>query len=559
MLRTLPPSYRLEEASGPFGRIIKVAFSIDLIPAAEEVVTFELHLEGKFPFQAPKLYCRTSFTKPSFADGRDLLKDVMLINWTPSLTLSDIVRRLPEFINASVVNVPLLDPLEIGQFHLGQPISLATWDFQLHMGIFRCKEVDSASKSDQFMAVSQSVIIQLEPCTQHPEYGYMLSWASLYSLENIQRQKRDPNRLTFKWKQMGDEPAYQQTLLMPEAEACISLISSNMRDLGVLVKKRNPIATLNEEEVTAKSVKKVHINEILEAIAVYESNFEANLSLFMINSLMELYQQAIEYFSALNDPRYDIFLDKLHTMLSNDTVLTLLRSKSQEEVKSDHPTHHILMEDGPSQANPASHEAPHQIPAEVLYESFPQPPQKSSMLQSVELPKPQEAAAIDFEEEFKNDELVPEHPNIASELSKSDAISQEVQMFDLADAEAIDIEAPFIEENKQVEPNLQAHTEASKQIEEFVSNEKVDLQEQPQSLQELPDEFKPLEIEESQPLSQEDQHLIHRDQQPSVEEELRLVASEEQQEDSEASQPKVQEDQQLNDPEEQHVEAADQS
>ncbi len=44
------------------------------------------------------------------------------------------------------------------------------------------------------------------------------------------------------------------------------------------------------------------------------------LTLDVVNTLMVLYQKAVEYFSALEDPAYEDFLDKLHVMLSREDV-----------------------------------------------------------------------------------------------------------------------------------------------------------------------------------------------------------------------------------------------
>mmetsp|Transcript_29426 Transcript_29426/g.52678 ORF Transcript_29426/g.52678 Transcript_29426/m.52678 type:complete len:501 (+) Transcript_29426:63-1565(+) len=490
MLRTLPPTYRLVEDTSPFGKVIRVTLNLDLIPLAEEVVTFELHLEGRFPFTAPKLYCRTAFTKPSFADGRDLLKDVMSIQWTPSLTLSDIVHRLPEFVNSTAANITTLDPFEVGHFHLGQPINMSFWDFQLHMGIFRCQEIDGAVKKERYMAVSETVIIELEPSTQYPQFGHMLSWASIYSLDGIQRQKKDPERLIFKWKQMGEEAAYQQTLLMPEAEACIGLISANMRALGVLVKKRNPIATLKEEEVTVKSVKKIHINEILETIAVYESNFETNMNLYMINSLMELYQQAIEYFSALNDPRYDVFLDKLHTMLSNDIVQTLLRSGPAEERRESPQKASPRKEEPQKEAHPSEplklFEPPQKEAHHLFPPSVPKKAEKSE--EKAEISNEVVSKAEEEEKEIHLEELSDDHSH--HHEAKSHAIAQEAQMHDLTDAVPFDNEAIIhYEEHKEENCPESTHAEGKQAVnDDPSSNEKAENKPEDPELQALKDD-----------------------------------------------------------------------
>ena len=40
-------------------------------------IQFDLYLEGKYPFQAPKLLCETVTSFPSASDGRDLLPEIL--------------------------------------------------------------------------------------------------------------------------------------------------------------------------------------------------------------------------------------------------------------------------------------------------------------------------------------------------------------------------------------------------------------------------------------------------------------------------------------------------
>jgi hypothetical protein len=334
MLHSLSASYRLvEEDRSPFGLLIRVTLGLDLVPDVEEPVTFELHLEGMFPFQAPRLNCLTSFTKPSLADGRDLLSDVVQCPWTPSLKIYEIVLKLPEFVvnpsqNTAAALGRRLNPFEFGQFCLGQPISLDTWELQPNMRLFSCREIETASKEACFIAVTQTVILQLEPSAQHPDFGSMTSWASLYSLDHIQRCNTHPDHLTLMWKQMGEQPPYSQVLEMPEAEACVALILSNLHSLEEFMAQQQLSATIKAEEVTLQSIDKVSIDEILEAIACCEAELDNRLTLQAVKSLMELYQRAIEHLSAHCDSRFEVFLHKLHGMLGNDEVIALLRGET---------------------------------------------------------------------------------------------------------------------------------------------------------------------------------------------------------------------------------------
>ena len=58
-------------------------------------------MDGKFPFSPPKVILRSHYTNPSLADGRDILGDVLQKQWTPSITVIDLLRLIPDFIISS--------------------------------------------------------------------------------------------------------------------------------------------------------------------------------------------------------------------------------------------------------------------------------------------------------------------------------------------------------------------------------------------------------------------------------------------------------------------------
>lgn len=213
---------------------------------------------------------------------------------------------------------------------------LDTWDRKQGMASFQSIELDPQNpkfKKNRRLVVTHSVLLQLEVSSQFPGIGHLVSWATLQALSNIKRSKADPSKLTFQWKQMGSSPPFSQLFQVTDADSCIDLISRNMNRMGAIVKRQNPLPNLKEEEVTSKSLRRTKIDEILQSIAVYESNLETNLNIDMINSLMSLYQQAIEYYSALNDDRFQDFIMRLHKMLGNEVIQTVLQSQHEVSAK----------------------------------------------------------------------------------------------------------------------------------------------------------------------------------------------------------------------------------
>jgi hypothetical protein len=59
-----------------------------------------------------------------------------------------------------------------------------------------------------------------------------------------------------------------------------------------------------------------------------------NINFETINSLLALYQKAIEYFSAQDSERYEDFLNRNKTLMLREDVQIVLASMQDEEVKS---------------------------------------------------------------------------------------------------------------------------------------------------------------------------------------------------------------------------------
>jgi Ubiquitin-conjugating enzyme len=295
---------------------------------------FDLYLEGKYPFQAPKLLFESVISFPSAADGRDMLSEILKQKWTPSITSADIIGLIPHFFANVLSKIQSeLQNKDFGKFHLGNPYYLETWERKESMGCYYCTESDIKTQKpvkEKMIAVTHTIILQFELNQEYPGIGYLISWATLQSLNTIKRSRQETDKITLEWKQIGDNLPYSQQFKIPQANEFIDLISRNMQRIGAIVKKNSMNSVFQEDEVNGKAIKKMNINEILQAIEVYEDNIQSLMNVDLINSLLELYQQAIEYFAAVSNPQYDIFLKRMHMLLSNETVLAVLQGKSPQ-------------------------------------------------------------------------------------------------------------------------------------------------------------------------------------------------------------------------------------
>ena len=288
-------------------------------------------MEGKYPFQAPKLLCETVSSFPSVSDGRDLLPEILKQKWTPSITSADIIGMIPAFYTNTLLPIQAeLQNKDFGRFHLGSPYYMETWDRKEGIASYYCTECDvnnQKAPKERAIVLTHTAILMLDLNQKHPGIGYLVSWATLPSLSTIKRSRSVPERITFEWKQIEENQAYSQQFRIPQANEFIDLLSRNMKRIGAVIKRQGISSLFSEDEVTGKVIKSMDINEILAAIEVYEDNFERNINVQIVNSLMELYQQAIEYFAAVSNSQYGIFLQRMHMLLANETVMNLLQGK----------------------------------------------------------------------------------------------------------------------------------------------------------------------------------------------------------------------------------------
>ena len=149
------------------------------------------------------------------------------------------------------------------------------------MASFYCAEIDLKNKKaaqERIIVLTHTVILVLELNNQYPGIGYLISWATLQSLSLVRRSMKEPETLVFEWKKIEDRPAFSQMFRMNEANSFIELLSKNMQKLGAVVKRLSAKRLFVEDEVNGKEIKKMNINEVLQAIEVYEDNFESVLN-----------------------------------------------------------------------------------------------------------------------------------------------------------------------------------------------------------------------------------------------------------------------------------------
>lgn len=177
MLEHVSPFITTSFKKTNFGIVIKAELKENLLIGLPfNTINYDVHLEGKFPFQSPKVFCDTICGFPSLADGRDLLSDIVKRKWTPSITSLDILNALPAYTTEMYQKCQEGLQSEIGHFHLGHPLQLDTWEGKENMKCFMCVEIDTHNSKiikEKALVVTHLVILQLDINPEFPMIGYL--------------------------------------------------------------------------------------------------------------------------------------------------------------------------------------------------------------------------------------------------------------------------------------------------------------------------------------------------------------------------------------------------
>jgi hypothetical protein len=165
---------------------------------------------------------------------------------------------------------------------------------------------------DVFSVVTDNVFLLLEPDHKVKNVARLVAWATLPSLEQIKRHVNRPDSVTFIWRNIDDRRQWVLSLQMQNAHECITMIVKHLKKSGLVVNKgyeKKP--KILESEVSGNAVKELKIGALLDRIAKFEEELKSAPNGEVVQQLINLYNKAIEYYSAINDERHMTYLQKL--------------------------------------------------------------------------------------------------------------------------------------------------------------------------------------------------------------------------------------------------------
>ena len=294
----------------------ELSYNLELIFPGELIlqkhnVNFLLIIPKNYPKTEPELYCLTVFSHPHLCDGRNLINDIFNKEWTyDNIPIDVIINRIPKFIikNSEYNNKSLI----LGKYMMSHlyPISLLK-----NLPIF----FHLIPENNNIITIGD-----ISLCLYELEKENNFKNCKLISFINIKdiieiQTKQKTNLILIKYK--CDKTTKKLNINSQNVETIENILKEKMK---IYKKKKGKLPDIDikylEKEIAQKE------KELLN-----KENAEKNIVMYKEKCLrlMDLYQQSIEYYSAVNDPKFMDINIKIRKLIESNK----LTSNSDNEIK----------------------------------------------------------------------------------------------------------------------------------------------------------------------------------------------------------------------------------
>ena len=305
----------------------ELSYNLELIFPGELIlqkhnVNFLLIIPKNYPKTEPELYCLTVFSHPHLCDGRNLINDIFNKEWTyDNIPIDVIINRIPKFIikNSEYNNKSLI----LGKYMMSHlyPISLLK-----NLPIF----FHLIPENNNIITIGD-----ISLCLYELEKENNFKNCKLISFINIKdiieiQTKQKTNLILIKYK--CDKTTKKLNINSQNVETIENILKEKMK---IYKKKKGKLPDIDikylEKEIAQKE------KELLN-----KENGEKNIVMYKEKCLrlMDLYQQSIEYYSAVNDPKFIDINIKIRKLIESNK----LTSNSDNEIKDNYKEQKIKEE-----------------------------------------------------------------------------------------------------------------------------------------------------------------------------------------------------------------------
>ena len=300
---------------------------------------FLIYIQKNYPLNPPRLYCLTDFPNLNISELRDLLEDVIKQPFHKEITLLTIINLLPQFLSDYFLSLQNNPTLQIGKFYLDDIYNI---------------EIIKKIKKKYFKEVSQELAMYGK--TIHEELRFLLItnnffflfinmglgiinignmklayWAHINSLDTI-RHTKGSNTSEYIWKLkkkrfftiiLKTYPIFEK-----ETDKIVDLLIENLKNCGIVysITNKNLGPKTGQLPPIEINIVEDEINKLEIKIKNPETLNQENLKI-----LMNLYEKAVQYYSAINDNRFEGYMKKIQGLMSDQKYMSLLEGDLEEK------------------------------------------------------------------------------------------------------------------------------------------------------------------------------------------------------------------------------------
>ena len=296
----------------------EISYNLELIFPGELIlkkfnVNFLLIIPKKYPKQEPELYCLTVFSHPHLSDGRNLINDIFNNEWTyDNIPIDVIINRIPKFIIkcSEYIN----KSLNIGKYLLNHlyPINLLK-DLPIFFHLI--------PENNNIITIGDIslCIYELEK-ENNFKYCKLLSFINIKDIIEVQTKQKS-NLIIIKYKY--EKTTKKMNINSQNYNTIEDILKEKMKIYKKKIGKLPDIDIIYlEKEIAEKEKELLNKEKDEQNIYMYKEK---------CLRLMDLYQQSIEYYSAVNNPKFMDINIKIHKLIESTKLTSISDIKDNED------------------------------------------------------------------------------------------------------------------------------------------------------------------------------------------------------------------------------------
>jgi hypothetical protein len=120
------------------------------------------------------------------------------------------------------------------------------------------------------------------------------------------------------------------TLILEESDTIVDIMLDRMSRFGINYK-----VSKNNIEPKTGVIPQTDIDTVEKTIADMEADIENDPDMAKVEYLMDLYAKAVEFYSATNNPKYEIYKEKIHNTLATPRMTEFLDTEGNSKTPRD--------------------------------------------------------------------------------------------------------------------------------------------------------------------------------------------------------------------------------